>query len=118
MLLCLGKLVVTMANFNEQQNGSLVRRSSTHRLFSTPIVSGHDSDSVVQNVVTPVTQAAMDSLMRPALQTLITPLGIETPRGESYTHVSMLVFVVLFCYIWKRMSCWPFCCNDSGSIGS
>jgi hypothetical protein len=53
----------------------------------------------------------MDPLMRPALQTpplSITPTGVETPLGESYTHVSMLVSVVLFCYIWNLMSCWPF----------
>jgi hypothetical protein len=76
---------------------------------------------MVQNVVTPVTQAMEDPLMRPVLQTpplSITPTGIETPPSESYTHVSMLVCVVLFCYMWKLISCWPFWCNDSGSIGS
>jgi hypothetical protein len=44
---------------------------------------------MVQNVVTPVTQAMEDPLMRPALQTpplSITPTGIETPPSESYTH--------------------------------
>jgi hypothetical protein len=121
MLLCHVRLVVPMANCNEQHDNSPVRRSSTSRLFSTPIIPDDDLGSMVQNVVTPVTQAAMDPLMWPALQTpplSITPIGIETPPVESYTHVSMLVFIVLFHYIWNLMSCWSFCCNDTCSIGS
>jgi hypothetical protein len=37
--------------------------------------------------------------MRPALQTpplLITQTNVKTPQGESYTHVSMLFFVMWF----------------------
>jgi hypothetical protein len=90
------RLVVTMASCNEQMDRSAVRMSSTRRLFSTPVVPDDDSGSAIQNIVTPVTQAGLDPLMRAALQTptlSITPTCIETPSGESYTHVSMLFFV-------------------------
>jgi hypothetical protein len=43
-----------------------------------------------------VTQADLDPLMWAALQTPITQIGVEIPPGESYTHVSMFFFVVLF----------------------
>jgi hypothetical protein len=116
MLLRLVRLVVPIVNNNEQHDISPVRRSLTRRLFSTLIVSDDDSGYVVQNVVTLVTHAAMDPLMRPVLQRpplSITPSCVETPPVESYTHVSMLVFIVLFHYIWNLMSCWFFCCNDT-----
>jgi hypothetical protein len=80
-----------MANLHEEESNSSVRRSSTCRLFSTPVVTDNDTGSIVQNIVTPVTRAAMDPLMRPALQT--PPLSITpTPPPlafEKYTHVSM-----------------------------
>jgi hypothetical protein len=63
-------------------------------LFSTPVVSDDDTCSVVHNVVTPVTQADIDPLMRPALQTpplSITPTCVDTPPVEKYTHVSMSI---------------------------
>jgi hypothetical protein len=86
-------LVVPMVNLHEEETNSLVRRSSTRRLFSTPVIPDDDIDFVIQNVVTPVTQAAMDPLMQPALQTpplSITPIGVDTPPVEKYTHVSMI----------------------------
>jgi hypothetical protein len=119
MLLRLVRLVVPIVNNNEQHDISPVRRSLTRRLFSTLIVSDDDSGYVVQNVVTLVTHAAMDPLMRPVLQRpplSITPSCVETPPVESYTHVSMLVFIVLFHYIWNLMSCWFFCCNDTCNL--
>jgi hypothetical protein len=90
------RLVVTMVSCNEQMDKLPVRMSSTRRLFSTPVVPDDDSGSAIQNIVTPVMQAGLDPLMRAALQTpplSITPTGVETPLGESYTHVSMLFFV-------------------------
>jgi hypothetical protein len=95
--------------------------SSTHRLFSTLVVPDDDLGSAVQNIVTPVMQVGLDPLMRVALQTpplLITLTSIETPSGESYTHVTMLFLVVLFGCIFKLMSCWSFVANDSGSISA
>jgi hypothetical protein len=109
------RLVVRTASCNEQMDRSLVRMLSTRRLFSTPIVHDDDSGSSVQNIVTLVTHAGLDPLIRMALQTpplSITPIGVETPMGGSYTHVSMLFFVVLFGCIWKLTSCWSFVAND------
>jgi hypothetical protein len=106
---------------NEQMDKSPVGMSSTRRLFSTPVVPDDDLGSAVQNIVTPVTQAGLDPLMHAALQTpplSITPTCVETPPGESYTHVSMFFFVVLVGCIWKLTSCWSFIATDSGSISA
>jgi hypothetical protein len=54
-------------------------------------------------------QASLDPLMRAALQTpllSIAPIAVETPPGESYTHVSMLFFVLWFESRSKLSSCW------------
>jgi hypothetical protein len=110
-----------MASCNEIMDRSPVRMSSTYRLFSTSVVHDDDLGFAVQNFVTPVTQAGLDPLMREVLQTpplSITPTGVETPPGESYTHVCMFFFVVLFGCIWKLMSCWSFVANELGSISA
>jgi hypothetical protein len=44
-----------MERCNEQMDRSPIQMSSTHRLFSTPVVPDDDSGSAVQNIVTPVT---------------------------------------------------------------
>jgi hypothetical protein len=83
-LLCVCRLVVTMASCSEPVDRSLVRMSSTRRLFSAPVVLDDDSGSAVQSIVTLVTQAGLDLMMRVALQTpplSITPTSIETPPG-------------------------------------
>jgi hypothetical protein len=59
--------------------------------------------------------------MRASLQTpplSITTMGVETPLGESYTHVSMFFFVVFVGCIWKLASCWSFVATDLGSISA
>jgi hypothetical protein len=69
------------------------------RLFSTPVVVDFDVGHALQSIVTPVMQAGLDPLMRTTLQTpplSITPTFIDTPTGESYTHVSLLFFVEWF----------------------
>jgi hypothetical protein len=89
-------LVIVMDSCSELVDRSPVRTSSTHRLFSTPYVVD-DGGHATQSIVTPVTQAALDPLVRPALQTpplSITPTSIETPPDERYTHISMLFFVL------------------------
>jgi hypothetical protein len=58
---------VTMASSSEQFDRSPMRMSSTHRLLSTPVVSDDDSGLAVQNIVTLVTQACLDPLMRASL---------------------------------------------------
>jgi hypothetical protein len=88
-----------MERCNEQMDRSPIQMSLTHRLFSTPVVPDDDSGSAVQNIVTPVTQVGLDPLMRTALQTpplSIKPTCVETPPGESYTHVSMFF---LLCWL-------------------
>jgi hypothetical protein len=55
MLLCIISLVVPMVNFDEEGTNFRVRRLSTHRLFSTPVVPDDDIGFTVQNIVTPVT---------------------------------------------------------------
>jgi hypothetical protein len=88
-----------MGSGSEPVNRPPVRMSSTHILFSTPVVPDDDSRYMVQSIVMPVTRADLDPLMWAALQTpplSITPIGVEIPPGESYTHVSMFFFVVLF----------------------
>jgi hypothetical protein len=57
----------------------------------------------------PVMQAGLDPSMRPALQTpllSITPTTVDTPPGESYTHVIMLFSIMCFepCNIVGRLS--------------
>jgi hypothetical protein len=63
MLLGLVSLVMLMANFHKEETNLPVRRSSTHRLFNTLVVSDDDTGSAIQSIVTPVTEAAMDPLM-------------------------------------------------------
>jgi hypothetical protein len=111
-----------MANFDQQGTNFPVCRLSTHRLFSTPVVPDDDTGSAVQNVVTPVTQAAIDPLMWLTLQTLpllITPTSIETPLVEniySCKHVQFMFF--FYRYKLDIESCWFFGCIGIGSIGS
>jgi hypothetical protein len=88
-------LVISMDGCDEHDNRSPMRMSSMRRLFSTPVVV-NDAEHANQSIVTPVTQAGLDPLMRPALQTpplSITPTIVETPLVGSFTHVSMLFFV-------------------------
>jgi hypothetical protein len=83
-LLHVGRSVVVMDNGNEHMKRSPVRMSSTRRLFSSPVVLDDDSGSTIQSVVTPVTEAGLDPLMRPALQTpplSITLTSIDTPSS-------------------------------------
>jgi hypothetical protein len=45
----------------------------------------------IQSVITPVMEAALDPLMHKSLQTpllTIMPTTVDTPPGESHTHVS------------------------------
>jgi hypothetical protein len=94
----LHSLVIAMDGCSEHVHRSPVLTSSTRRLFSTPVVvdnAGH----ATQSIVTPATQAGLDPLMRLVLQTpllSLTPTFVETPLGESYTHVSMLYFMQYF----------------------
>jgi hypothetical protein len=77
---------------------SVVLGMSTPRLVGTPDV-GSDGSHGTRDVVTPVTQAALDPLMHTALQTpplSITPTGIGTPPEECCCHISGHVFVTLF----------------------
>jgi hypothetical protein len=60
--------------------------------------------------------------MQPALQTpqlLITPIGVDTPLVEIYTHVSMSSSRSIFTdvnWIWSHVGF--FGCTGIGSIGS
>jgi hypothetical protein len=93
------RLLVTMDSCSECVDMSLVRMSSTCRLFSTLVVADDDAGHALQS--TPVMHAGLDPLMRPALQTSllsITPTTVETPSGESYTHVIML-FSIMYLHL-------------------
>jgi hypothetical protein len=57
-----------------------------------------DVGSVQMNVVTPVTQAALDPLMHTSIITppvIVSPVTIETPPVVLHTHMSTCSFVVV-----------------------
>jgi hypothetical protein len=75
--------------------------SSTSRLYGTLDDVG-DGGHGTRSVVTPVTQAALDPLMRKSLQTpwlSITPMTIETPPSGSYCQVCVLIFYCIFSFV-------------------
>jgi hypothetical protein len=93
------RLLVTMDSCSEHMDRSPMRISLTRRLFSTPVVTNDDAGHTLQSIVTPVTHAGLDPLMRSALQTpllSITPIVVETPLGECYTHAIMLFPIMCF----------------------